>query len=144
MSAKEGTPIHPVPNSPAILRGSLSGGVTVQVDSWDLAEATTGISGHVVYQGSVDELLAAGVLTADMLQARAAYVRGDVRGLRDSRGLRFHLHRAATRSAPDRWRLTLRASPPERVLDLPGVRELVPARLRGRPSLRLVVDNTRP
>lgn len=137
----------PVPAPPPILRGSLPGGVKVQVDAWTFAEANPGaMCADVEYLGSIDELLAAGVLTADMLQARASYVRGDARGMHDRRGTNFHLHRAGTKSAPDRWRVRLRANPPERILDFPGVRELAPAGFaapRGRPALRLVVDNTR-
>lgn len=123
-----------------ILRGSLPGGVTVQVDSWDLAEANTGMFGEVAYQGSLDALLAADVLTDDMLQARAVYVLGNERGLRDSRGFTS----TCTALSPGQP-LTADVSGcllfPQLILDFPGVRELMPEGLgaamrRGTPRER--------
>lgn len=135
-----------VTSASEIRRASLPGGIQLEVDVDRWASETTV---EVRYLGSLAALRQAGCLTPGMLAAREAYRSGDNRRLRDEHGIKFNLHRAALKSAPDRWRLTLCSLGPDQASRLPGVAQLYPAvraaeaAVRRRALLRLVVDNTR-
>lgn len=104
--------------SRAKVRGALPGGVKIDAEPW-------GNHISVTYLGSEKALLAAGCLTRQMRQIRKKYRIGDARGLRDEHGQRFSLHHLATKSEPDRMKLS-RYVDSQFAMQLPGVRDLYP------------------
>jgi hypothetical protein len=106
-----------------VRRGSLSAGVTIQIETWPLRGRVNGVV-LLNCLGTVDALLATGCLTPSMMENRNARRRGG-RSQRDEHGMWFTLHRSPTKSSPDRMKLE-RCPDAATVMRLPGVRELFP------------------
>jgi hypothetical protein len=147
-----------------VRRGSLPNGISIQIETWPLGQARGNGAVILNYLGTEDALIAAGCLTASMIENRSARRRGG-RSQRDEHGMWFTLHRSPTKAAPGRMKLRRRAVP-QIAMGLPGVLDLFPGGIseltqvplrgniiqahddtsciplaRPRPSLRIVVNN---
>lgn len=99
--------------------GSLPGGVIVKTEPGGQNHL------YVIYLGDKEALCSAGCLTPAMIESREKYRKGSSHCLRDEHGEKFHLHRYATKTMPDRMKLC-RSAPRSAALRLPGVQELFP------------------